>query len=387
MHQHSDAQLVGTSVALRTVLETVGYAALTNAKVLITGESGVGKEIVAHRLHAASRRADAPFITLNCAGVPESLLESELFGHTRGSFTGAFRDRAGVMELAHGGTLFMDEVGEMSLRMQALLLRFLETGEIQRVGADQRHTTVDVRLVTATNRDLQQLIRAGAFREDLYYRLNVIHIIIPPLRERKEDVPLLVQHFLEHYAHLHRLPAPALPPDLMEPLLAYHWPGNVRELRNMVERLLVGKPNRQLTVADLPVELRAAVAPPPAPPGTRDSGVDRLYERLVSQGESFWTAVYEPFMQRDLTRDDLRALVTKGLKETHGSYMNLLRLFNLDRGDYKRFLNVLHKHGCHLRVAPFRAAAVRGGGGGGGAAKPQPLDSAPNAPGAPPLSV
>ncbi len=375
MHQHRDAQLVGTSVAIRTVLEDVGYAAGTDAKVLITGESGVGKEIVAHRLHGTSRRAEAPFITLNCAGVPESLLESELFGHTRGSFTGAWRDRAGVLELAHGGTLFMDEVGEMSLRMQALLLRFLETGEIQRVGADQRHATVNVRLVTATNRDLLQQIRAGAFREDLYYRLNVIHIPIPPLRERKEDVPLLVQHFLEHYGRLYGLPAPELPPELMQTLLAYHWPGNVRELRNMVERLLVRKPNRQLTVADLPVELRAAA--PAQTAGPRESVVERLYERLVSHGESFWTVVYEPFMLRDLTRDDLRALVTRGLKETHGSYMNLLRLFNLDRGDYKRFLNVLHKHGCHLRVAPFRAAAVRGAG--GGAAKPQPLDSARSA--------
>ena len=156
----------------------------------------------------------------------------------------------------------------------------------------------------------------------------------------------------------------------MQPLLDYHWPGNVRELRNMVDGLLVRKSNRVLTAADLPVELRAA-APSLPPVVVRDSVVDRLYDRLVRQGESFWTAVYEPFMLRDLTRDDLRALVTKGLHETHGSYMNLLRLFNLDRGDYKRFLNVLHKHGCHLRVAPFRAAAVRGA----AAAKAQSFDS------------
>jgi DNA-binding NtrC family response regulator len=357
MQQHRDEQLVGTSVAIQTVLEDIGYAAGTDAKVLITGESGVGKEIVAHRLHAGSRRAPAPFITLNCAGVPESLLESELFGHTRGSFTGAFKDRAGVLELAHGGTLFMDEIGEMSLRMQALLLRFLETGEIQRVGADQRHTSVNVRLVTATNRDLLQQIRAGAFREDLYYRLNVIHIAIPPLRERKEDVPLLVQHFFQHYSRLYGLPMPELPPEILDRLTAYEWPGNVRELRNMAERLVVRRQNRQISAADLPVELRATA--PPAPVGPRESVVDRLYDRLASQGESFWTAVYEPFMLRDLTRDDLRALISKGLHETHGSYTNLLRLFNLERGDYKRFLNVLHKHGCHLRVAPFRAAAVR----------------------------
>ena len=157
----------------------------------------------------------------------------------------------------------------------------------------------------------------------------------------------------------------------MQQLVAYHWPGNVRELRNMVERLLVRKPNRQLTAADLPVELRTPPPEAPVPAASRPSVVDRLYERMVSKRESFWTAVYEPFMLRDLTREDLRALVTRGLHETHGSYMNLLRLFNLERGDYKRFLNVLHKHGCHLRVAPFRAAAVRGA----AAAKPQSFDS------------
>src|SRR5687767_4788352 len=250
--------MVGTSPAVRGIEEEVHHAARTDAKVLVTGESGVGKEIVARLIHQRSNRGRGPLVTINCAGFPDSLLESELFGHVKGSFTDAYRDKRGWLEMAHGGTIFMDEVGEMSLRMQALLLRFLETGEIQRVGADQRHTTVNVRLVTATNRDLLQQIRAGAFREDLYYRLNVIHISIPPLRERKEDVPLLVQHFLEHYGRLYGLPAPELPPDLLQPLLAYHWPGNVRELRNMIERLLVRKPNRQLTVADLPVELRAA---------------------------------------------------------------------------------------------------------------------------------
>jgi DNA-binding NtrC family response regulator len=356
MHEHHDEQLVGTSVAIRTVIEDIGYAAATDAKVLITGESGVGKEIVAHRLHRTSRRALAPFVTLNCAGVPESLLESELFGHTRGSFTGAWRDRTGMLELAHGGTLFMDEVGEMSLRMQALLLRFLETGEIQRVGSDVRHAIVNVRLITATNRDLLHQIRTGAFREDLYYRLNVIHISIPPLRERREDVPLLVQHYFRHYARVYGAPAPELSSDMFERLLSYEWPGNVRELRNVVERLIVRRQSRELSVADLPVELQPGRTTASA---GRHSEADRLYERLVHGGESFWTAVYEPFMLRDLTREDLRGLITKGLHETRGSYTTLLRLFNLERSDYKRFLNVLHKHGCHLPVAPFRAAAVR----------------------------
>src|SRR6185436_15966280 len=223
MQVHLGARLLGRSNAVRTVLEDIGYAAATDAKVLITGESGVGKEIAARLVHTGSRRASKPFVTLNCAGVPETLLESELFGHTRGSFTGAWRDRAGLLEMANGGTLFMDEVGEMSLRMQALLLRFLETGEIQRVGSDGRNAVVNVRLITATNRDLLQQIRAGAFREDLYYRLNVIHIAIAPLRERREDVPLLLQHFFRHYARVYGAPVPEIAPEMLDRLREYAW--------------------------------------------------------------------------------------------------------------------------------------------------------------------
>jgi transcriptional regulator with PAS, ATPase and Fis domain len=351
-------QLVGTSVAIRTVLEDVGYAASTDAKVLITGESGVGKEIVARLVHARSARARAQFVTLNCAGVPESLLESELFGHVRGSFTGAYRDRAGVLELADGGTLFMDEVGEMSLRMQASLLRFLETGEIQRVGADRRLVTSNVRLVTATNRNLMQQIRAGAFREDLYYRLNVIHIIIPPLRDRGEDVPLLIRHFLSHYAEVYQRPVPELSQDALRLMSAYDWPGNVRELRNVVERLLVRGKDAPISPADLPGEIVERAQPPESAPSAPDRG-SALYDRIVFDQESFWSLVYEPFMQRDLTRDDLRALIAKGLHETRGSYTNLIRLFHLDPADYKRFLNFLHKHGCHVAVKRFKSAPFR----------------------------
>jgi transcriptional regulator with PAS, ATPase and Fis domain len=351
-------ELIGGSLAIRTVLEDVGYAAITDAKVLITGESGVGKEIVAHLVHARSRRASAPFVTLNCAGVPESLLESELFGHVRGSFTGAWKDRAGLLEMANGGTLFMDEVGEMSLRMQALLLRFLETGELQRVGDDRRQVASNVRLVTATNRDLLAQIRTGAFREDLYYRLNVIHIAIPPLRDRREDVALLADHYLRRYAREYRAAAPELSGEALQALTAYNWPGNVRELRNVIERLLVRVRDRRIDLTDLPVEICPRATTTVETPRIA-SRVDVLYERLVVDRESFWTAVYEPFMERDLTRDDLRALVAKGLDETRGSYVMLVRLFNLEAGEYKRFLNFLHKHGCHLPVAQFRRADIR----------------------------
>src|SRR5688572_2995711 len=191
---------VGNSVAIRDVREEIGYAARSDAKVLLTGESGVGKEIVARLVHAQSTRRTAPLVTLNCAGVPETLLESEMFGHVRGSFTGAYRGRMGLFEQANRGTIFLDEVGEMSARMQALLLRFLETGEIQRVGEEGPQPCVDARVIAATNRNLIDCINANEFRQDLYYRLNVIHIRIPALRERRDDIPVLMQHFLSAFA-------------------------------------------------------------------------------------------------------------------------------------------------------------------------------------------
>ena len=192
----SDA-LVGSSQAICAVRDEMMYAARSDAKVLITGESGVGKEVVARLVHAESLRHRCAFVTVNCAGVPESLLESELFGHERGSFTGAYRSRAGLLEQADNGTIFMDEVGDMSSRMQIVLLRFLETGEIQRVGSDRPHGRVNARVIAATNRDLASRISTGDFRVDLFYRLNVVHIWIPPLRERRDDIPALLHHFLK----------------------------------------------------------------------------------------------------------------------------------------------------------------------------------------------
>src|SRR5688572_14959753 len=201
-------QLIGQSEAIRILQADIECAARSDAKVLITGETGVGKEVVARHIHQRSGRVSGPLLTLNCAGLPDSLLESELFGHTRGSFTGAYRDKPGLLEMAPNGTVFLDEVGEMSPRMQAVLLRFLETGEIQRIGADRSHTRVNVRMITATNRELRTQIEAGAFREDLYFRLNVIRLCIPPLRERTEDIVLLVDHFMDFYSQQHRTPRP-----------------------------------------------------------------------------------------------------------------------------------------------------------------------------------
>ena len=215
------------------VLALARRSAAGDAKVLITGESGVGKDVIARHIHASSKRARGPFIAVNCAGLTETLLESELFGHVKGSFTGAYRDKRGKLQMAHGGTLFLDEVGEMSLRMQALLLRFLETGEIQSVGAHEETTTVDVRVIAATNRNLPDRVAAGEFREDLLYRLRVIHIHVPPLRERRDDIPLLVQHLLKRAEH-----AVEVSEDAMQLLQRYRWPGNIRELQNVIEQAM-----------------------------------------------------------------------------------------------------------------------------------------------------
>src|SRR3954453_11978184 len=199
----SPAVLIGDSAAVSELRQTVGRVARSDAKVLITGESGSGKELVAQSLHASISRPRSPFVTVNCAGLSDSLLESELFGHMKGSFTGAYRDKTGKFEAANGGTMLLDEVGEMSLRMQGLLLRFLQTGELQKVGADLEQTRVNVRVVASTNRQLRKLSNEGKFRQDLFYRLNVIHVEVPPLRERREDIPPLVAHFLDEYASQH----------------------------------------------------------------------------------------------------------------------------------------------------------------------------------------
>src|SRR5688572_28175641 len=225
--EQSEPLLLGESAAITVVREAIASAARTQAKVLITGETGVGKEVVARLVHQQGPRATRAFVAVNCSGIPETLLESELFGHTRGSFTGAYRDKSGLIRQAERGTLFLDELGEMSLRMQAVLLRFTETGEIQPVGADATVGRADVRLITATNRNLRARIAAGEFREDLYYRLNVIQILIPPLRDRGDDILLLLDHYLGHAAQAHGLRHPQLSPDAAQLLLAYAWPGNV----------------------------------------------------------------------------------------------------------------------------------------------------------------
>jgi two-component system, NtrC family, response regulator HydG len=351
--------MVGTSAAIRSVDEEIDHAARCDAKVLITGESGVGKEIVARLIHQRGTRSRGPLVTINCAGFPDSLLESELFGHMKGSFTDAHRDKRGWLEAAHGGTIFMDEVGEMSLRMQALLLRFLETGEIQRVGSDRRLPPVDVRVITATHRRLLQHVAEKSFREDLYYRLNVVHIEVPPLRDRREDIPVLLNHFLHNFADTYQARVPEVVPEATKYLVDYQWPGNVRELRNVAERLVLRTRDGRITVDALPAEVtrdapsRDTVATAgEAPVLAANSQI--LFERMFSNGASFWSEVYEPFMARDLTRNDVRNVVRLGLEHTRGNYKMLVQCFNMPPEDYKKFLIFLRKYQCHVPFQRFR---------------------------------
>jgi DNA-binding NtrC family response regulator len=253
--------LIGDSEAIRKVFEAIAKAATTPATVLITGESGTGKELVARAVHYQSSRATSPFIPVNCGGIPESLLESELFGHVKGAFTGAVESRAGFFQTADSGTIFLDEISETSLPMQVKLLRVLQDKEVCMVGAD-RTRKVDVRIMAATNKDLQGLVKKQAFREDLYFRLNVIVISVPPLRERRDDILLLVRHFSEKFAKEFGKEPPRFSDDTLRALRGYSWPGNVRELENLVQRVIVMADGKEIDPPDLPTPMRFSAPRP-----------------------------------------------------------------------------------------------------------------------------
>ena len=252
--------LLGRSEAMRELVEMVETVAPTEATVLVSGESGTGKELVARAIQAASTRRDKPFVTINCAALAENLLESELFGHEKGAFTGADRRREGRFVQAHGGTLFLDEIGEMPLSLQAKLLRVLQQGEVQRVGCDET-IKVDVRVIAATNRVLADEVAAGRFREDLFYRLNVIGLEVPPLRARREDIPLLASTFLERHAAANRKTIKGFTPQAMDAMLRYGWPGNVRELENAVERAVILSGGEYVAERALPLAVQNAPVP------------------------------------------------------------------------------------------------------------------------------
>jgi DNA-binding NtrC family response regulator len=257
--------IIGKSAGIQRLLEQIATVAPTRSTVLLLGESGTGKDLAAQTIHARSPRNQENFLPLNCAALSPALLESELFGHERGSFTGAMERRLGKLELADRGTLFLDEIGEMPLEMQVKLLRFLETREIMRVGGSSQ-LTLDVRLIAATNRELTQAVEQQKFRTDLYYRLKVVTLVMPPLRERADDIPLLVWHFLEGFAEEHQRPTLEVSPEAMEALVRYPWPGNVRELKNLMENLVIFSKVPLLQLLDLPPEVRQQPATDTQPP-------------------------------------------------------------------------------------------------------------------------
>lgn len=249
-------EMIGNSPAIRHLKEQIAIAAPTSGWVLITGENGTGKELVARATHHLSRRRDKPFVEVNCAAIPEELIESELFGHEKGAFTGATSQHKGKFDQAHEGTLFLDEIGDMSLKTQAKVLRILQERKFERVGGN-RTIEVDVRVIAATNKDLDQEIKAGNFREDLYYRLNVLPFHVPPLRERREDIHELVNHFLEFFCSKECRETKTLAPEAMDALIGYPWPGNVRELKNIIERLVIMTPDHVITEKNLPRAISA----------------------------------------------------------------------------------------------------------------------------------
>lgn len=252
-----DYEIIGTSPPIKELKQQIRIAAPTSGWVLITGENGTGKELVARAIHRQSRRADKPFVEVNCAAIPDDLIESELFGHEKGAFTGATSRRKGKFDQAHEGTLFLDEIGDMSLKTQAKVLRILQERKFERVGGEKT-IEVDVRVVAATNKNLEHEMKEGAFREDLYYRLNVLPFHVPPLRDRHQDIPMLAKHFLKSYCHKENVEDKQLSDGVIKALSAYNWPGNVRELKNIIERLAIMTQDDVIDVSALPAEIRMA---------------------------------------------------------------------------------------------------------------------------------
>ncbi|MDD5008483.1 MAG: sigma-54 dependent transcriptional regulator [Syntrophorhabdaceae bacterium] len=298
--------IIGNSFPIQKVFELIEKVADTNATALVTGESGVGKELVARAIHFNSSRRDSPLVVVNCGAIPETLLESELFGYEKGAFTGAANTRFGRFEIAHGGSIFLDEIGDMSVNLQVKLLRVLQERSFERIGGSKT-ITVDLRIIAATNRTLEELVKQGKFREDLYYRLNVVPIHIPPLRERRQDIPLLLNYFLERSNRLNNANIEGFTEEAIKALLDYHYPGNVRELQNIVERMAVLKRNGYIDLEDLPEKFYNTESE-----GEKVSlNMKKGYDTLVSEFE--------------------KTLIMKALQETQGVKSKAAQVLNINR--------------------------------------------------------
>ncbi|HJV66733.1 MAG TPA: sigma-54 dependent transcriptional regulator [Geomonas sp.] len=309
-------EMIGSSAAMIRLREQILMVAPTNASVLITGENGTGKELVARSVHFYSNRRDNPFVEINCAAIPEELIESELFGHERGAFTGAVAQKKGKFDLADGGTLFLDEIGDMSMKTQAKVLRILQEKKFERVGGT-RTIEVDVRVVAATNKLLEEEIRNGNFREDLYYRLNVVPFKVPPLRERRDDIPLLTQHFLDVFCQREGRELKRIVPEAVEALQRYDWPGNVRELKNIVERLIIMTPGGTITMNHLPDYIGV-------PAGSREAAAGKL------------DSVLELSSLREAREEFEREFILQKLEENDWNVSRTAEAIELERSNLHR---------------------------------------------------
>jgi len=317
-------KLIGYSEAMKRVFATIEKVAPSDSTVLIYGESGTGKELVARAIHFNSDRKNYPLVAVNCGAIPEELLESELFGHEKGAFTGAIKGKVGRFELAQGGTIFLDEIGDMSPALQVKLLRVIQERQFERIGG-LKTITCDVRIIAATNQDLEKAVAERRFREDLFYRLNVIPIYLPPLRERKIDIPILANHFLKRFNQLKRKTVRKISPEVQKVFLQYPWPGNVRELQNLIERLVVMKEEGEITVEDLPTKMQA-------------------YARQGSEREDYQTLPEEGIDFNEMVSNFEKELLLKALEKCGGVKNKAAKLLNLNRTTLVEKLKKLNIH-------------------------------------------
>ena len=323
--QYGFEQIIGNSREMISIFETVRQVAPSRANILVTGDSGTGKELIANALHNLSDRADKPFMAVHCASIAKTLLESEIFGHERGAYTGAVSSKQGKFERADGGTLFLDEISEIDLDIQVKLLRFLEQWEFERVGGTKL-IKVDVRLVAATNKNLKEMVEKGSFREDLYYRLNVVTIHIPPLRERTGDITLLANNFIREIAETNKRPVPPIAPDVMAALEAYHWPGNVRELRNCIESIVVLlRENEEITIEKVPANIRNSAGTAAGLVTSASSGAVPKNSILLSPGTSL--------------QDAEKLLIEETLRNNNYNVSQAARVLNISRRTLHRKIN------------------------------------------------
>jgi Nif-specific regulatory protein len=345
-------EIIGKSPAVEALRERIARAASSPLDVLITGESGTGKELVALALHRTGRRSGGKFIPLDCGSLSESLIESELFGYRKGAFTGATDNRPGLLEIANGGVVFFDEVSNLSIKLQAKLLRALQEREIRRLG-EPTVRKVDIQVIAATNQDLRESVRRGKFRKDLYYRLNTLEIRVPPIRERMEDIPILIHWFLEKTAATEDGRAKSFSEEAFKLLCGYTFPGNVRQLKGIVQGAYYLSPGRIIHREQLPVEIRAGVTNRNTAGGVIMSS-HQLYQEIVQARGTFRDLVKEPFLRRQLSSSMVRRIIHRALTETRGKYRDAFRILGISDPEYSVTLVFLKRHGCYLDFRRYR---------------------------------